>query len=242
MVCSNCNRTITTGTEVCPHCKAKINPDIVRCPECWTRLNSAQDICPKCGCDVAKTLEEREAQANVRRETTLDKIKKLPLAVKIAVPVAIAAIIAGVVSYNVSKQAAINEEIVSLAEDYTDSSDGTLEKITEIAELYEFNVYDRDWIMHLETSKAFMEEFEDEIAEIKGDREPINHLRSQIKDLSGNKIDELADMVYYTYADCYGYVIGENGSYPGYMKKYNKLLDKYKKAVKAFNKEIKKLK
>ena len=242
MVCLNCNRTIPNDTKVCPHCKAKVNPDIIRCPECWTRLTSIKDICPKCGCDVSQALAEREACANEVEETAWDMIKRLPLAFKIAVPVVIVAIIAAAVIYYSGKQAAINEEIVSLAEEYTDSSDGTLEKITEIAELYEFNVYDRDWIMHLETSKAFMEEFDEEIGDIKDDREPIEHLRTQIKELSGSKIDKLADEVYHTYADCYGYVIGENGSYPGYIKKYNKLLDKYEKAVKAFNKEIKKLK
>ena len=238
MLCQNCNRSIAEGVKTCPYCNAKIDNKIIRCPNCWTKHESGTEICGKCGCNIPKTIKENEESANYRAPSVWDRIKVLPLWVKISVPSIFAVILAVCVVFavsihisNAAKVAELTEEFLTMAEDAVDS-------ITVIAEHYENDVYNKDWITHIETAQELREKYAPQIEEIKKTREPVGYGRDRIKELASERVCTMADDVYYGYVECYAYVIGENGKYPHYLKKYMELIDDFNLSVKELKEEI----
>lgn len=233
MQCSNCNRIINDDEKICPHCNAKVDKNIIRCPQCWAKLTAGTEICNKCGCNIPKRLKENEEIAGYKAPTMWDKLKAVSIGKKIAAAavlliIAAAAIVISVVNYNTKVQ-----KLRVLTDEYIDMADKSIDGITNIAEHYENDVYNKDWITYIEAAQALRDEYKKEINEIKKTREPLNHKRNSINALGNEKAAALADKVYYCYTDCYGYVIGENGKYPNYLKKYLRLVEEYNEAVKS---------
>ncbi len=237
MICHNCNKKISDEDKVCPYCQSVI--DAQRCPECWTKLPVSQKVCHKCGCDIEEAREARAKKDSYTEPALKEKIAKLPLWIKAGVPAAVGIIVvlaAGILLYMSS---AAKREAVEISKEYIASANDAVDKITEIAELYEENVYGEKWLEHVKSAQELREEHADKISDAKKTREPISYFNERIANTGNDEIAALADEVYYCYTSCYGYVIGENGKYPQYLKNYNVHLEKYKEAVEKLENAIK---
>lgn len=228
MICNNCKMEIEDGIKVCPHCSQEIES---RCPSCWAKLGDGENICQKCGCNVSEYIKESEEIRNYAPPTLSDKIKKLPKWLKIsAVSMLAVIIILSIVISAVNAQRR-NEKAGHASYEMAVMANGAMEMISSLAESYEKEVYQKDWITYIELAEELREKNKDKINEIKKLREPISYRRDVIKANGSSKAGEIADKVYFCYSECYGYVVGENGKYPNYLKKYNKLAENYEKAV-----------
>ncbi len=237
MYCIKCKKVFPDGDKACMHCGASAVPE--RCPECWAKLSEGEDICLKCGCDIPKYLKEKEEQASYVPPTLKDRIKELPRYVKIVVPslaVVLIFIVVSVLGYiNYSNTA----EAKKHSETFVVRVETSMDMITEMAGCYEDDVYNRDWISHIENAAELREEHADKIDAIHEAREPVTYANELVAECGNDEISSLASDVYYAYTACYSYVIGEKGKYPHYLDNYNKLLDKYEDAVKKLKKAIK---
>jgi len=238
MQCQNCNRSIEDGTKICPYCNAKIDSKIIRCPSCWTKYPSGTEVCERCGCNIPKTKKENEESANYKEPSLWDRIKALPLWIKISLPSVFAVILAACIGIAVATHVANTAEVCKLTEEFLNMAEDAVDSITIIAEHYENDVYNKDWITHIETAQELREKYASQIEEIKKTREPVGYGRDRIKELASKRVCELTDDVYYGYVQCYAYVIGENGKYPHYLDKYMKLIDDFDLSVKRLKKEI----
>ena len=236
MLCHNCNKKISDSEEFCPYCQSVI--DFQRCPECWTKLPVSQEFCHKCGCDIEKAREERARRDSYTEPTFKDKIAKLPLWIKAGVPAAFGIIVVLTVGILLYLSSAAKQEAKEISREYIESANDAVDKITEIAELYEENVYGEAWLDHVKSAQELREEHADKISAVKKTREPISYFNDQIESTGNDEIAVLAEEVYYCYTACYGYVIGENGKYPQYLKNYNIHLEKYKEAVEKLENAI----
>lgn len=236
MYCLNCKKTFPDGLETCPHCNAPARPE--RCPECWVKLAEDEKICTKCGCDIERYLKEKEEKANYVAPTLKDKIMALPLWLRIAVPTALAVVIILITGALLYSGYADTKKAGELSVSFAEKTDEAMEMITEIANLYETEVYDKDWINHIENATKLREKYADKIRAVRKAREPITYANSLVADAGDEEIAALANDVYYSYTSCYAYVIGENGKYPHYLEKYKKLYNKYKEATERLRAEI----
>lgn len=238
MLCTNCYRKIDDNAKVCPRCNAPVDRSIIRCPECWNKLPAGTKICDKCGSDIERSIKEKEEIRSYRMPTFVDKLKKMSLKLKVITVSLVAVIIIVSVVFSTISSARQKEQLSVLAAEYTLFTDDAINRITEIAKLYEEEVYTKDWITYIESAENLRETHKDEIEEIRKFREPVSHRRNKIKAVD-TEAGTLADRVYYCYSNCYGYVIGETGKYPNYLKNYESLVDEYKKAVDELEKYIK---
>ena len=240
MICFYCNRVIPDESTECIYCKSKIDPSVKRCPDCWARLEDGQDICHKCGCNVEKRLEEIHKASKYKAPTFLDKIRKIPLWIKIAIPLVLIIVTMGIAVYDIVSEKEMQKEAVRLAGDYVVAMEITMDDITELAYAYENMVYDQSWLDHLGSATAVRDVYKTDISVAKKAREPLNYFRKQIAGCGNEEISKASNDLYRSYTVCYGYVIGEEGTYPEYIAGYNKLLKEYKKSVKELKKIIEK--
>ncbi len=227
MICSNCKMEIEDGIAICPHCNKKTEN---RCPNCWAKLKEGENICVKCGCNVSEYIKESEEIRNYTPPTLADKVRKLPKWLKISIPAVLALIIAVSIAISITNAQKRSEEAKTASHEMVVIADGAIDMISSLAQSYEDEVYSKDWITYIESAQALREKSKEIIDEIKKTREPISHRRDVIKALGGSKAGALADRVYFCYSECYGYVVGENGKYPNYLKKYNELVEEYEQA------------
>ena len=246
MLCSKCNRLIPEGADACPNCKADVATMERRCPNCWARLDIQDKQCRKCGCDIDKRIAELREEERKKHETLKDKLKKIPLWIRICVPlfivIVIASSFAGVKIHEYNKVAEQNANAVELAENYIVSVEITTGNITKLAQAYEDMVYGQSWLDHTGSAVVVRDVYKDEIDVIKKAREPLDYAKTRV-DACGNKeISEALANVHYNYNKCYGFVIGENGQYPTYMDEYNALHKEYEESIKALKEVINKYK
>lgn len=225
MLCTKCNKEFSDGLSVCPHCKEEF--DYKRCPKCWTKLAADATDCHKCGCNIEKTLRQNEEIANFKEETAADKVKALPLWIKIAIPVLVVALCAGVFIQSMVSKDKVQTEAAELALEFVEEIDATQEQINFMATIYEKEVYAKDWLMHIDAAKELRRVYAQDIKRIKDDREPVKAMYKKIEALSAGEISSLTKDLYFAYNNCYSYVIGENGKYPSYLKNYKKILEEY---------------
>jgi len=237
MQCPNCNIMIDDNVQICPYCHAKVDKDIIRCPQCWAKHKKGTEICTSCGCNISQTIKENMEIANYKKPTIREKISAISIKKKISVLVALVIIAGVIIAGTITSNNIKKEELRTLSYELIELSDDAIDKISVIAEYYENDVYSKDWITYLEAAQSLRELHTDEIEEIKKTREPINHKKNQIVAVGNQEAAELANKVYFCYTSCYGYVIGENGKYPEYLKKYQKLVEEYTK-VKTQLKEL----
>ena len=231
MICSYCNRVIPDGSQTCVYCNTRVDLSLKRCPDCWVRLEDNQKTCHNCGCDVDVRLEEIHRQSQYKVPTLWEKIKKFPLWIKIAIPVLLIALTVAMFVYSVAEEKARLNEAVSLAEDFVVAVEISMGDVTKLAYAYENMVYDQSWLDHLGSATAVRDVYKDEISVAKKARELVDYNRNQVVGCGNVEISVAADEVYRNYTSCYGYVIGEGGTYPEYMDGYNKILKEYNKAV-----------
>ncbi len=237
MLCTKCKKEFSDSLSVCPHCNEQF--DYKRCPKCWTKLASNATDCHKCGCNIEKTLKQNEEIANRKEETPVDKVKALPLWIKIAIPVLFAILCAGILVQSMVSKNKARTEAASLALEYIEEIDATQEQINFMATIYENEVYAKDWLMHIDAAKELRRVYAQDIQRIKDDREPVKSQYKKIEALGADEISTLAKDLYLAYNNCYSYVVGENGKYPNYLKNYNKILDEYNDTKKELKKQAK---
>ena len=236
MYCLKCKNIIPDGLENCPDCGTPTKPD--RCPECWVKMEKEENICKKCGCDVERYLKEKEEDASKTDKGIFQKISELKLWIKItAISVAVL-LIAGAIGVNAYLHYNAFGEAQKHCEDLISYSHDSMEMLTEMAELYESKVYNKDWLVHTENATKLRQDYKGKISEIEKTREPIIHANERVAKTGIDELSYLANDVYYAYSDCYAYVIGEKGKYPHYLDKYMNLLDKYEEAAKKLEKAI----
>lgn len=240
MYCLKCKKVFPDTDKNCPYCGASALPE--RCPECWAKLSAGEDICSKCGCDFLQHIREKEQQASYVPPTLKDRIKSIPKYIKIGVPSFAAILIFIVVSLIGYIDYSHAAEAKKRSETFVVQADASMDMLTEMAGYYEDEVYNRDWISHIENAAALREKYADKIEAIHNAREPVTYAKDLVAECGNDEISSLADDVYYAYTACYSYVIGEKGKYPHYLDKYNKLLDKYENAVRKLEDAIKKKK
>ncbi len=238
MLCQNCNRSIEEGTEICPHCNAKIDKKAIRCPNCWTKHDQGTEICYRCGCNIPETIKENEENANYKAPTLWQRIKGLPPLLKVSVSTTVIAFAAMAVFLGITTHIENKAHVATLAKNYIAMTDSAVDSITVIAQHYENDVYNKDWITHIETARELRQKYAADIEMIEITREPVGYSRDRIKEIASKRVCELADDVYYGYVECYSYVIGENGKYPHYLNNYKKLTEKFHLAVKALEEEV----
>ena len=236
MYCLTCKKLYSDTEEKCPHCGASPIPE--RCPECYVKLSAGEDVCKKCGCDIMRHIKEKEEKASYVAPSFKDKLKALPWYVKAGLPLALIVLIITAISavgyIKLSRRAEAkycSEMLITRAEESVDM-------ITEMAGYYEDDVYNRDWISHIENAEKLRETHADKIKEMNSIKEPISYANRLVANSGDEELTSLADDVYYAYVACYSYVIGENGKYPHYLKNYNKLLAEYEEAVNKLKKAI----
>ena len=240
MICSKCNRSVPDGEKICPNCNADITLQERRCPQCWVKLDSKDTTCPKCGCDIERTIKEREEIESIEPLTFWTVVKKLPIIVKLLIPVIIIAVIVMVNINNRSKFEEMEKNVVRYSKLYDQQLTEAVEAITIIAHEYKTGVYDRDWNKQTENAQELRRVHGDEIAEIEGLREHIVHTREKLKTNGDDTVDILADNAYYAYRNCYEYVILEGGVAEAYIDNYLVLVEEFEEALKEFNEEAKK--
>lgn len=239
MHCLNCNRKIPDGEIVCPFCKADITGSDNRCPDCWTKLEKDEKICPKCGINVEEARKEREDIANTKKTSLIKKIKRIPRGIKIAAVSFLAVLVIVLVAVGIFRANSATAKASVLARDYISMAQEAMEDINELALLYENEVYNEDWIMHIESARKLREDKADKIKEIKATREPMEYFQAQIRATERKEFIEYSDDMFYGYQKCYAYVVGEVGKYPHYYDNFKKLLAEYEKAEKELEKLIK---
>ncbi len=226
MYCLNCKKKVDDGPIICPECNKPLKPE--RCPECWTKLDG--DICSKCGCDIPRYIKEKEEEYTKQKAhaSKRDKIKSLPLWIKILVPVLVLAVILGGVLNLYYRDYRRNKEAGALAFEMIEKTDAAIEEISKIASYYEAEVYDMDWLNHVENAAKVREKYKDEIDSVKRSREPIVYANNLVAKTGSKKYPQLCEKLYYCYNECYAYVVGEKGKYPHYLENYNELVEDYK--------------
>lgn len=229
MYCLICKKVYPDTEDKCPHCGALPIPE--RCPECYVRLSDGEEVCKKCGCDIRRYIKEKEAQATYVAPGFKDKLKALPLYVKIGLPVLLAVIIIVSISAVGYIKHSRRAEAVHYSEELISRAEQSIEMITEIAGYYENDVYNRDWISHIENAEKLREKHDDKIKVIDSAKEPISYANSLVEKSGDEELAPLASDVYYAYTACYAYVIGENGKYPHYLENYNKILKEYEETI-----------
>ena len=238
MYCLNCKKIIPDGLETCPECGKSLKPE--RCPECWNKLEDTKSTCTKCGCDIDRYIKEKEAEQSTVEKTIWDRIKELPLWIKIAAPTFAAVLIAAIAGTNIYLDfralAQAKAECLGLVE----KADASMELIGEMAEVYDRRVYSKDWLKHTENASEVREDFKDEISKIDDMRQPIIYANETVAKSGDKKLAALSEDVYYAYSSCYTYVVGEKGKYPHYLENYEKLFKEYEKAVDKLEKELNK--
>ena len=236
MYCLTCKNVYPDNKKKCPHCGASPMPE--RCPECYVKLPKGEEVCKKCGCDIKRHIREKEEKANYVAPGFADKLKALPMYVKIGLPIILIVLIIGVIS----TVGYINHSRRANAERYSKElitrSEKSMEMITEMAGYYEDDVYNRDWISHIENAEEVREKHADKIKTIDNSKEPISYANSLVADSGDEELSFLADDVYFAYTACYSYVIGEKGKYPHYLENYNKILAEYEEAVSKLKKAM----
>jgi len=226
MICTKCNKEFSDGLNVCPHCQNKM--DYIRCPKCWNKLDSDAKECDKCGSNIDEVLRQNKEIAQYKEKTVIDKVKTFPLWLKIAIPAIVVILcVALAVSGWVSTKKA-QTKAAELVVEYTEELETYIDEITFIAQIYETDVYSKDWIQHIEAAKTVRRLYEEEIKSIQSSRQNLDYKRKQIQALGIEEFSTMANNAYYTYTDCYTYVINENGKYPNYLKNYKKLLKEFK--------------
>ncbi len=237
MYCLKCKKVFPDTENTCPHCGASAVPE--RCPECWAKLSEGEDICLKCGCDIPRYLKEEEEIASYVPPALKDRLKSLPRYIKIGVPVLTSVIIFIIYSVFGYINYSNTAEAKKRAETFVVKVETSMDMITEMAGCYEDDVYNRDWISHIENAAELRKKHADKIDAIHQEREPVTYANELVAECGSDEISSLASDVYYAYTSCYSYVIGEKGKYPHYLDNYNRLLDKYEKAVGKLKNAIK---
>lgn len=238
MICSNCSGVIPNESKICPFCNAKVDPSEKRCPSCWAKLSENETKCKKCGCDIEKH-EQEIIQLREKQNVTLkDRIKKLPLWIKIAVPVLIFAIILSVILVQINNRNERERELLEISEDYVVSVDIAEDNIEDIAKVYRDMVYGQSWLDHTGSARAVREDYADEIKAVRKERQNINYIKKKFQNFEGESLSHLAEDVHRKYKKCYSYVIGENGKYPEYMQEYRALEKDLEKSIEEMRKEI----
>ncbi len=238
MICSNCSGVIPNESKVCPFCNAKVDPTEKRCPSCWAKLSENEIKCKKCGCDIIKHEQEIIEFQKEQNVTLKDRIKKIPLWIKIAVPVLILATIISVILVQTNKRSEIERELLEISEDYVVSVDIAEGNIEDMAKVYRDMVYGQSWLDHTGSARAVREVYSDEIKAIRKERQNINYIKKKFQDFGEDSLSTLAEDVHRKYKKCYSYVIGENGKYPEYMQEYRVLEKDLEKSIEEMRKEI----
>ena len=195
-------------------------------------------MCKKCGCDIMRHIKEKEEKATYVAPSFKDKLKTLPWYVKIGLPLVLVALIITVISAVGYMRLSRKAEAEKYAGKLISRAGQSMEMITEMAGYYEDDVYNRDWISHIENAEKLREKHADKIKTIDGAKEPISYANRLVANSGDEELSSLAEDVYYAYVACYSYVIGENGKYPHYLENYNKLLNVYEEAVDKLEKAI----
>ncbi len=242
MLCSKCNRLIKEGETVCPNCNTNVADMEPRCPNCWARIDKQDIRCRKCGCDIEKRYEELLEAERKSRETLMDKVKKIPLWIRICVPLLIILTLslsyAGVKVYQYNVIAEKNARAVELAENYVVSVEIAVDNISKLAQVYDDMVYGQSWLDHTGSAEAVRDVYKDDITVIKMAKEPLLYEKKQIEQCDNEEISRAVEQVYYNYSRCYGFVIGENGQYPTYLDEFKKILDDYKSSLEELKQVI----
>ena len=231
MICSKCNRFVPDDEKTCPHCKSDMATQEKRCPQCWTKLSDKDVNCPKCGCDIKRTIAEREEIETAEPVTFFTVIKNLPLFVKILIPVIIVALIVLAVINSNNKAIEMRKNVVKYTAVYEEQLIEAVDAITVIANEYKNGVYDRDWNLQAENAQELRRVHGDEISEITALKEPIVHTANNIIQNSDEKTAALTEAVYYAYRNCYEYVVLEGGKASGYMENYLVLVEEFNTAL-----------
>jgi len=244
MICSKCNRVIPDNLEVCPYCRADIDINERRCPNCWAKLGAGTnyELCPKCGCDIEKRIREITEEEKERNKTFAQKLKSIPLWIRLLVPLAVVIVVLsfviGIRLYNDYKEDERAQLALEYSENYAVSIGMAVDRISEIAEVYNREVYEKEWLDHTSGADAIKKGMSEEITTAKRMRSLLESALDDIEAQENNELSLLANEVYHQYTRCYGYVIGEKGSYPGYMTEYEKILKDFDDSMKDFEKAI----
>jgi len=239
MHCRNCNKKIPDGEKICPFCKVDTSISDNRCPDCWAKLEKDEKTCPKCGINIEEARKARANIANTKKTSLIQKIKKIPRGVKIGIVAFLVILVVGLIAVCTFRANSAAAKASALAQDYITMSQEAMKDINELALLYENEVYNEDWIMHIESARKLREDNADKIKEIKATREPMEYFRAQIRATDRKEFIEYSDDMFYGYQKCYAYVVGEVGKYPHYYDNFKKLLAEYEKAEKGLGKLIK---
>lgn len=240
MHCRNCNSEIPDGANTCPACGVSREDTEKRCPDCWTKLTENDKICPKCGINIEEAQKARYNIANTKKVSFWEVIKNLPPKLKITILSVVGVLLASVIVFNIAAEQSAKSGAVKLAGEYLVMAEETMEDITDLALEYENKVYNKDWIMHIESAQELRETNADAIKEIKAKREPMEYFQARIRKTEQKDIVKSADAVFYAYKNCYAYVVGEVGKYPHYYDNYKKLLKEYQKAITELKKAMEK--
>ena len=231
MKCINCNLELNDGEKVCKHCGTAVVTDVIRCPKCFVKLDKKIIKCPKCGCNIQKALDEEKKPREEKKKITKKHITIAFSSIGLVL-VLIFAILC--LSYS-SKFNGFKKDAIS----YLASLDENMEEINMLAEKYN-EIYDGQWLIHTERAAALEVEFEEEITELKENRDKLRYYTNTLANKTVNDDDKrLVKKVFKDYDNCYTYVVGKNGKYPGYMTSYKKILKTYEKDFKALKNRIK---
>ena len=231
MKCINCNLELNDGEKTCKHCGTAVVTNVVRCPKCFIKLDKKIIKCPKCGCNIQKALAEEKKPKEEKKKIT----KKHVIIAFSSVGLVLLLIFAIMgLSYSV-KFGEFKKEAIS----YITSIDDNMDVINMLAEKYN-EIYDGQWLIHTERAAALEVEYEEEIAELKENRDKIRYYTNTLANKTVNDDDKrLVEKVFKNYDTCYTYVVGKNGKYPGYMTSYKKILKTYDKDFKTLKNRIK---
>ena len=195
MYCLTCKKVYPDTEEKCPHCGALPMPE--RCPECYAKLSEGEEVCKKCGCDIRKHIKEKEEKANYVAPGFKDRIKALPLYVKIGLPIVLVVLIAAIISTSGYIKYSRRAEAEKYSKELIIRSEKSIAMITEMAGYYEDDVYNRDWISHIENAEELREKHDDKIKSINSAKEPISYANSLVADSGDEDLSLLASDVYY---------------------------------------------
>ena len=231
MKCINCNLELDDGAKVCKHCKTEVVTDVIRCPKCFVKLDRKIPKCPKCGCNIQKALdEEKKPKAEKKKITKKHVIISLS---SVCIVIALIFAIAGFV-YS-AKLGDFKKDAIT----YTKSLDESMDVINMLAQEYNI-IYDGQWLIHTERSIALENKYKEEISALKENRDKLRYYTSILAEKAIDDEDKrLVKNVFKGYDNCYIYVVGKNGKYPGYMTSYKKILKQYEKDFNALKKRIK---
>ena len=230
MKCINCNVELPDGAELCPMCGAKATKDIMRCPKCFVKLEKDSKVCSKCGIDIERFLAE-EAQAPEPKEKI--STKKLVITAG-AVVLAVAITATGFGLWRSHRAANFKKA----ASDYAESLEDSIKIINTLADEYN-KIYDGQWLIQTENATALEKKYSGEIAELKDSRDTFTYLASDIAGKSVSDSDaRLVKELFNDFEECYKYVVGKKGKYPGYMTGYKEVYAKYEKSLEKLRNRI----